>query len=82
MNTNLIHNVLNVLTLVVAAIGAVLVKLGCTTTVTGDFDCSASTIPPQYALYVVGGMMLLKIIINVGRDGWSGLTKIQPPVQK
>lgn len=66
MNSNLTHNILNVLTLVVAILGM------------PEFT---SIIPDAYALPLIGAMQGLKLIINVVRDGITGLAKQQPPVQ-
>jgi hypothetical protein len=82
LNTNTLHNVLNVLIWLPAAIAGFLTATGCTTLANGSFDCTASWLPPQDALWIAAGCGLLKTIINVVRDGPSGLIKPQPPVQK
>ncbi|WP_267550411.1 hypothetical protein [Rhizobium rhizogenes] len=82
MNSNLIHNVINVVIILVAAITAGLSAWGCTTLATGALDCSASTIPPQYSGALIALLGALKLLINVARDGFGGLTKPQPPVDK
>jgi hypothetical protein len=51
MNTNLIHNILNIV------------------------------IDPILAGKIIAGLGTAKMIINVIRDGFMGLTKPQPPVQ-
>lgn len=66
MNTNAIHNAINFL---IALISALTV-----------FDWSQFFTPEQ-AMMIVGGLSLAKLLINVFRDGLSGLVKEQPPVQ-
>lgn len=66
MNTNLIHNAINILIALLAALEL--------------FDWT-SFFPPEKAMMVVGALALLKIVINVIRDGVTGLAKDQPPVQ-
>ncbi|OJY66466.1 hypothetical protein [Rhizobium sp. 60-20] len=82
MNSNLVHNLINVVIILVAAITAGLSAWGCTTLATGALDCSASTIPPQYSGALIALLGVLKMAINISRDGLSGLTKTQPPVDK
>ena len=82
MNSNLVHNLINVVIILVAAITAALSAWGCTTLATGALDCSASTIPPQYSGALIALLGVLKMAINISRDGLSGLTKTQPPVDK
>lgn len=71
MNTNLIHNILNVLGVVVASLIA--------------FDWTTFGFDPAVAAQIAGGVLLLqnviKLGINVTRDGLGGLVKDQPPVQ-
>lgn len=66
MNTNLIHNILNV---AIAIMGAL---------ATFDFTqfVGAST-----SVKIMAGLALIKLLINAVRDGLSGMTKPQPPVQ-
>lgn len=78
MNTNLIHNILNV---GIAGATAALVASGCVATAAG-LDCSASWINPTYTAYAIGAMSIAKIAMNVLRDGITGLWKPQPPVEK
>jgi hypothetical protein len=66
MNTNLLHNILNVLMILIPALEA--------------FDWTPF-FSQEVALQVVGGLGLLKILINLIRDGFTGLAKQQPPVQ-
>ncbi|NTG86224.1 hypothetical protein G6L15_08700 [Agrobacterium rhizogenes] len=81
-NSNLVHNVINVVIILVAAITAGLSAWGCTTLPTGAIDCSASTIPPQYSGALIALLGVLKMVINITRDGLAGLSKPQPPVEK
>lgn len=82
MNSNLFHNVANIASLVLALGTAVLLWSGCTATITGSFDCSASFINPAYTTAAIAGLQVVKMAVNVVRDGWAGLTKPQPPVEK
>lgn len=82
MNSNLFHNISNIITLVLAALTAILMASGCTTTATGSFDCSGSWINPAYTTGAIAILQFLKMIVNIVRDGFGGLIKPQPPVQK
>jgi len=81
-NSNLWHNILTVAMILVAAITAGLSAYGCVTLPTGALDCSASTIPPAWSGGIIAALGVLKMVINITRDGVSGLTKPQPPVDK
>lgn len=78
-NTNTIHNVLNVL---MGILVAALIASGCTQDATGALECSKSWISPALTVWLIGASVVLKIAINIFRDGLNGLTKPQPPVQK
>lgn len=65
MNTNLIHNILNIAIAVVAVLSL--------PEVVGLF-------PPHVGLAIAGAAATAKTIINVIRDGLGGLVKNQPPV--
>jgi hypothetical protein len=65
MNTNALHNVINI---AIALLGAL------------EFFDWTAFFEPKTALVVVGCLGLLKIMINVVRDGVTGLVKEQPPV--
>lgn len=71
VNTNLIHNVLNVVSLIVG----VLVTI----------DWTTMGLDPKAAAAVAGGVLIaqnvIKLGINITRDGLAGLAKNQPPVQ-
>lgn len=67
MNTNLIHNILNIAMVVVAGLAG--------------FDFAGLGMDPALAAKIVAGLGTLKVIINVLRDGLAGLVKNQPPVQ-
>ncbi|HJY06344.1 MAG TPA: hypothetical protein VJ323_08490 [Bryobacteraceae bacterium] len=45
------------------------------------FDYVGLGLDPVLAGKIVAGLGTAKMIINVVRDGFSGLTKTQPPVQ-
>jgi hypothetical protein len=66
INSNLAHNLINVLIILVPALEA--------------FDWSPF-FSDAVALQIVGFLGLAKILINVIRDGFTGLAKEQPPVQ-
>lgn len=80
MNTNLFHNLANAAIIILAAVTAGLLATGCTTLDTGMLECSQSFISPTLAAWIITGLGVLKVIVNVLRDGFSGLTKPQPPV--
>lgn len=82
MNSNLFHNIANAASLVLALGTVTLLWSGCTATVAGSFDCGASFINPAYTTGAIAVLQALKMGVNVVRDGWSGLTKPQPPVEK
>lgn len=82
LNSNLVHNVLNVVMALGAAGTAFLIATGCTTLPTGALDCSQSWVPPEWTAIAVSCLALSKTLINIARDGWSGLVKPQPPVDK
>jgi hypothetical protein len=67
VNTNLIHNILNIAIALIAALSLPEVT---------------AFIPPSIAVPLVGVLATAKTIINVVRDGLSGLTKPQPPVEQ
>lgn len=81
MNSNLFHNIANVLIAVVGLATALLLTTGCVSTPAGGLDCSASWISPTLSGWIVGGLGVLKLLVNVIRDGVAGLTKTQPPVE-
>lgn len=80
MNTNLIHNILNVVIALTAALTAVLAAYGCVE-VAGVLDCSQSTLDPKYTAIAAAVLAVVKTVINIVRDGFTGLAKKQPPVQ-
>ena len=71
MNTNLIHNILN---LVSAMIGALIL----TDWTAFGFDAATAA---KIAAFVLLAQNVVKLGINVTRDGLSGLVKEQPPVR-
>lgn len=64
----MIHNVLNVAMIVVAGLAG--------------FDYVGLGLDPVLAGKIVATLGAVKMVINVLRDGVTGLTKPQPPVQK
>ena len=71
MNTNAIHNVLNLIGLVIGALIT--------------FDWASLGLSAEMAALIAGGVLLadkiIKLAINIVRDGFGGLFKVQPPVQ-
>ena len=66
LNSNMIHNLLNV---AIAAVAALAV-----------FDWTV-LFSQSTAMVIVGVLASAKTVINVVRDGFAGLVKVQPPVQ-
>lgn len=81
MNSNLIHNILNIAIAVTAGYTAFLLATGCVSLPTGTLDCAESWVSPAVTSWSVAGMGILKSLINVFRDGITGLAKRQPPVE-
>lgn len=81
-NTNMLHNVLNVLITLSALLVAILLATGCTQLADGILECSQSLIGPGYTAAAVAALSALKIAVNIMRDGVAGLIKPQPPVGK
>lgn len=81
MNTNLVHNILNVVIALLGGVTAFLLATGCTTLPTGQLECSASWISPTITSVAVLVLGVAKSIINIVRDGVAGLAKPQPPVK-
>jgi hypothetical protein len=84
LNSNAIHNLLNIVMWAIGLLGVIAAYLGCTTLPNGSLDCTTSTIiPPSWLPIIVAittGVAGLKTIINLLRDGPAGLWKRQPPV--
>lgn len=66
MNSNLLHNLLNIAIAVIAVLSLPEVM---------------ALIPPDVGLTIAGIAATAKVIINVLRDGLTGLAKEQPPVK-
>lgn len=66
MNSNLIHNLLNIAIAVVAVLSLPEV---------------VAILPPELGVVVAGAIGVLKTVINLFRDGPTGLVKQQPPVR-
>jgi hypothetical protein len=82
MNANAFHNIANVLIALSAGVTAVLLATGCVALPTGAMDCAASWIDPKWTASISAGLAVVKSVVNVFRDGFGGLFKVQPPVQK
>lgn len=82
MNSNLFHNIANILMIALAAITAGLLASGCVQSAVGAFDCSGSFIDAKWTALTIMGLGFLKVVVNIARDGLTGLAKPQPPVQK
>lgn len=67
MNTNRLHNLLNVLIVLIPALAT--------------FDWTAF-FSPEVSLKIVGALGLIKLGINAYRDGVTGMAAPQPPVKK
>ncbi|MDE2105639.1 MAG: hypothetical protein KGL39_50900 [Patescibacteria group bacterium] len=82
LNVNTIHNILNGLLVLVGAATGGLLAAGCTQTAAGAIDCTHSFVNPAYAGYIMTAIGVLKFVMNIARDGVSGLVAQQPPVSK
>ena len=71
MNANAFHNILNFLGLLVGSLIA--------------FDWASLGLSPEISATIASGFLLadkiIKIAVNVARDGLGGLFKVQPPVK-
>ena len=71
MNTNALHNILNLIGLVIGALIT--------------FDWAGLGLSPEVAALIAGWVLVadkvIKLAINIVRDGIAGLFKPQPPVQ-
>lgn len=72
MNTNAVHNILNLIGLVIGALIT--------------FDWASLGLSAETAAFFAGAVLLadkvIKLAMNVLRDGFGGLFKAQPPVIK
>ncbi len=66
-NANAIHNAINMTILLLTALAG--------------FDWTMLGLDPERTLFVNGCLVLAKIVMNVFRDGFAGLVKVQPPVE-
>ncbi len=82
LNANAIHNVLNAVLVIIGLITGGLLASGCVQSAVGVIDCSQSFLPPTYAGYAIAAIGALKFIMNICRDGITGLVKPQPPVKQ
>jgi len=82
INTNMLHNILNIL-IGLSALGvAILLAAGCTQLADGSLECAQSFVAPGYTAAAIAALSALKIAVNIMRDGVAGLIKPQPPVGK
>jgi hypothetical protein len=81
MTTNGLHNILNILMAILAGVTAFLLATGCQTLPSGVLICANSWIDPAYTTAITGVLAVLKSVINIMRDGFGGLWKVQPPVE-
>jgi len=82
LNTNTIHNLLNILISLSALFVAVLLATGCSQFGDGMLECSQSFLDPKITVFVIAVLSAVKVAINIVRDGLSGLVNPQPPVGK
>ena len=66
LNTNLLHNIINILIVAIPAIEAL--------------DLTP-LIGPANALKLISALGLVKLAVNLTRDGLTGMAKQQPPVK-
>ncbi|MFI0844444.1 hypothetical protein [Mesorhizobium sp. IMUNJ 23232] len=85
MNSNAIHNILNIIIWGFGLLGVIAAYAGCTALPDGSFDCTTSTIIPASWLPTVvkitTGAALMKTAINFFRDGFGGMWKPQPKIK-
>ena len=94
-NLNFLHNVINVTIAALGALllssGCVAVTGGgfdCSqswisphVTMWGEIhDCEQSWISPHIVTWMITVLAAMKVVLNVLRDGFFGLVKVQPPV--
>lgn len=66
MNSNFLHNILNIAIALVAILSLPEV---------------VAILPAEYGVVIAGVLAALKTVINIARDGFGGLFKEQPPVR-
>ncbi|PYB71261.1 hypothetical protein [Rhizobium wuzhouense] len=67
MNTNFLHNIINVLIILIVGLH--------------DVDWTAF-FSAETSLKIVAGLTIAKLLINGVRDGLTGMVKPQPPVER
>jgi hypothetical protein len=82
LNSNAIHNILNVANIGLGALTGGLLATGCSTLANGMLDCSHSWINPTYTGGAIAVISVVKLGMNIVRDGLGGLLSPQPPVTK
>lgn len=80
MNSNAFHNIVNIVIAALAGLTAILMATGCVE-VAGALSCSGSWLSPKVAALAITALAVLKVAVNVFRDGFGGMFKPQPPVQ-
>lgn len=80
MNSNLFHNILNVVIIGLSMMTAGLLATGCTTLPTGAIECSKSFLDPAWTSFAIMVAGVVKVGVNLVRDGLKGLAAPQPPV--
>ena len=71
------------LTAIITALPVLLVSLGCTQSITGALDCSASVISPAVAAYIVAALGFVKLVAlpAIQPGGWfNNLFAVKVPV--
>jgi hypothetical protein len=72
MNANLFHNLLNFASLIIGSLVT--------------YDWTTLGVNPATAAQIAGGVLaansVIKLGVNISRDGLTGLVAPQPPVQK
>jgi hypothetical protein len=81
VNSNAFHNAANIASLVLAGATAMLLASGCTQVSAGTFDCTGSWINPAITTVAIALLQVVKLAVNIVRDGLGGLIRPQPPIQ-
>ncbi len=80
--SNFVNQALNYVMIVIGFVQFALLRAGCVAVPDGSYDCSASLIPPEYAVLILGVLALIKQAISWARDGLGSIIKVQPPISK
>lgn len=82
-NSNAIHNILNAVGWTIGGLQTAAIVTGCTDTDPSSavvLECAKSFLPITVTVPVLTGILLIKQVMNLTRDGFKGLFKQQPPV--